>query len=203
MSWYSGFVFGFAAGVSPGPLLTLVVSQTLSYGVKEGTKVAAAPLITDMPIILAALVIGGSLTASPFPLGALSLTGAVYIGFLAWESLNIKISDPTTAQAAKSMTKGILTNFFNPHPYLFWITVGTPLLLKTWAVGPWGTVIWLLGFYLMLVGAKVGISLMVGYSRRFLYGNGYRWLNRFLGLVLAFFALVLARDGLRLIGLLP
>ncbi len=196
---YSGLLLGFAAGVAPGPLLTLVVSQTLTHGVREGCKVAAAPLMTDLPIILLALWIGSALAARPLPLGILSMAGACYIGFLAWESLNIKMADQTDARAAKSMTRGIMTNLLNPHPYLFWITVGTPLLLKTWDSGPLGAGLWLLGFYLMLVGAKIGISILVGYSRKFLYGRAYLWLNRILGLVLFFFALNLAKDGLTLI----
>ena len=35
-----GIVFGLAAGLSPGPLITLVVSETLKNGKKEGIKVA-------------------------------------------------------------------------------------------------------------------------------------------------------------------
>ena len=195
---YSGLVLGFAAGVAPGPLLTLVVSQTLTHGIREGSKVAAAPLVTDLPIILLALWIGGRLSDRPLPLGLLSLVGAGYICFLAWESLNIRIAHQTSAQAAKSMTKGILTNLLNPHPYLFWITVGTPLLLKTWGAGYWRAAVWLLGFYVMLVGAKIGVALLTGYWRKFLHGRGYLWLNRILGLVLVFFALNLANDGLAL-----
>jgi threonine/homoserine/homoserine lactone efflux protein len=198
---YSGLVLGFAAGVAPGPLLTLVVSQTLTHGVGEGIKVALAPLITDLPIILLALWVGSALVERPFPLGLLSLAGAAYICFLAWESLKIKIEDHADTHAVKSMTKGILTNILNPHPYLFWITVGTPLLLKTWGDGPLGAIVWLFSFYVMLVGAKIGIAFLVGYSRRFLYGSGYLWLNRILGFVLIFFAFVLARDGLALVNM--
>lgn len=197
----SGLALGLAAGVAPGPLSALVVSQTLSYGVREGVKVAAAPLITDLPIILLAALLGNTLASRPLPLGILSLAGAGYICFLGWESICIKPADqPPPASIANSMSKGILTNLLNPHPYLFWITVGTPLLLKTWAGGVWGAMLWLIGFYLMLVGSKIGLSLLVGYSRRLLYGRGYLWLNRILGLVLFFFALILARDGLVLMS---
>ncbi len=197
----SGLALGLAAGVAPGPLSALVVAQTLSYGVREGIKVAAAPLVTDLPIIALAVLAGNTLASRPLPLGILSLAGAGYICFLGWESIRVKPANQNlSATVANSMSKGILTNLLNPHPYLFWITVGTPLLLKTWAGGPWGAMLWLIGFYLMLVGSKIGLSLLVGYSRRLLYGRGYLWLNRILGLVLFFFALVLARDGLVLMS---
>jgi threonine/homoserine/homoserine lactone efflux protein len=199
MDFISGLLLGFVAGVAPGPLLALVVSQTLTYGVTEGVKVAVAPLMTDVPIVLAALLIGNALASQPFPLGLLSLAGAGYISYLAWESFRIRLDDSPTDRVAKSLTKGILANFLNPHPYLFWMTVGTPLLLKTWENGPGGAIFWLFGFYLMLVGSKMGIALLTGYSRQFLYGRGYLWLNRCLGLILLFFAVVLLKDGMFLI----
>ena len=29
-----------------------------------------------------------------------------------------------------SLAKGVSLNFLNPNPYLFWLTIGTPLLLE-------------------------------------------------------------------------
>ncbi len=43
----SGCVFGLAGRIRPGPTTTLVVAQTLRYGVFDGIKVAVAPLLTD------------------------------------------------------------------------------------------------------------------------------------------------------------
>lgn len=47
-----GAALGLSAGLAPGPLLTLVISETLQHGVKSGVKVALAPVITDLPITL-------------------------------------------------------------------------------------------------------------------------------------------------------
>lgn len=43
----SGCVFGLAGGFSPGPTTTVVVSQTLRFGVLEGIKVAIAPALAQ------------------------------------------------------------------------------------------------------------------------------------------------------------
>jgi len=45
----SGIVFGLSGGLTPGPLFTLVVSETLKHGVKEGIKVSVVPLFSDLP----------------------------------------------------------------------------------------------------------------------------------------------------------
>ena len=196
----SGIILGLTAGLAPGPLLTLVISQALSYGIQEGVKVALAPLITDIPIILATFFIGTRFAGDSPVLGLLSLVGAVYICWLAWESLSIKpVAQSDPARLPHSLKKGVLANFLNPHPYLFWITVGTPLLIKSWAVKPADTVLWLIGFYGMLVGSKIMLSILVGHWRKLLQGRPYLWINRCLGLVLVFFAATLARDGLALL----
>ena len=197
----SGILLGLAAGIAPGPLLTLVITQSLVYGMAEGIKVALAPLMTDLPIIIAAFVLGSQLSAAPLPLGLLSLAGAGYICYMAWESLNVK--PPTQnarARSPKSIKKGVLTNFLNPHPYLFWITVGTPLLHKSWTGAPLLAISWLVCFYTTLLGIKIILSILVGHWRKMLHGSAYLWANRSLGLVLLFFAAALAMDGLRMVG---
>jgi threonine/homoserine/homoserine lactone efflux protein len=36
-------VFGLSAGLSPGPLLTLVIAETLKRGIAAGIRIAVAP----------------------------------------------------------------------------------------------------------------------------------------------------------------
>ncbi len=198
----SGLILGLSAGVAPGPLTTLLVTQTVTHGAKEGIKVAVAPLITDPAIILLSFIIGSQLASNPFPLGLVSLAGALYICYLAWESLSLQPdTQAVSAQDAKSIQKGVLTNFLNPHPYMFWITVGTPFFLKAWSQGAWRALIWIASFYVMLVGSKIVLSLIVNRAGGRLSGNGYIWINRLLGLLMLFFALTLAKDGIELLGL--
>ncbi|MCD6225405.1 MAG: hypothetical protein J7K32_07820 [Deltaproteobacteria bacterium] len=47
----AGTILGLSAGLIPGPLLTLVISETLRHNIKAGIKIAVAPLLTDLPII--------------------------------------------------------------------------------------------------------------------------------------------------------
>ena len=53
----TGSVLGLSAGLAPGPMLALVLSQTLRYSTAEGVKASLAPLVTDPPIILACLLL--------------------------------------------------------------------------------------------------------------------------------------------------
>ncbi len=48
---FMGMVLGLSAGLSPGPLLALVISETVSKGLGAGIRIALAPLVTDLPVV--------------------------------------------------------------------------------------------------------------------------------------------------------
>ena len=60
----TAFALGFGAGISPGPLLTLVLTSTLQRGFGAGLRVALAPLLTDAPIVILAVAVVGSIQAA-------------------------------------------------------------------------------------------------------------------------------------------
>jgi threonine/homoserine/homoserine lactone efflux protein len=191
-----GIVLGLSAGISPGPLLTLVITQTLTYGIKEGMKVAVAPFASDVPIIIVSLLILNRLTNFKPLLGIITVVGAIYVFYLAYESLKTKPVLPGATMAkAQSLQKGTLVNFLSPHPYLFWISVGGPLVLKFNAKGMAGPIMFMVGFYLLLVGSKLGMAFLVGQSRRLLTGRRYVYIMRMLSCALALFALFLLKDA--------
>jgi threonine/homoserine/homoserine lactone efflux protein len=197
----AGAAFGLAAGLSPGPLLALVVSQTVRHGAREGLRVAVAPLITDAPIILLSVLVLSRLDSDAI-LGLVALVGGGFVAFLAIESLRTTGLDASTASApSRSWRQGATVNALSPHPYLFWITVGAPILLSASAGGVAGPVAFLAGFYVCLVGSKVAVALAVGASRGALTGPAYPWVMRVLGAVLLVFAILLVREGLILLGI--
>ena len=200
----AGFVLGLSSGLAPGPLLTLVITQTLKHGMREGFKVSLAPLITDSFIIAASLLVLSRLAGFERILGAISCAGGLYVLYLAYECMR---TGPITFEAPKdqphSLKKGTLINALNPHPYLFWITVGSPLLLKFRSESIVAPFVFVSCFYALLVGSKVFLALVVGKSRTFLTGRRYIHVMRVLGGILAIFALLLLKDALVLLGLLP
>ena len=82
----AAFLLGLTAGISPGPLILLTVSETLRYGRNAGLKVALSPLITDIPIIIISLVIIKYLRGYEPVLGIISICGSVFILFLAYKT---------------------------------------------------------------------------------------------------------------------
>ena len=197
----TGAFLGLSCGLAPGPLLALVVAQTLRHGPREGCKIALTPLVTDAPIIVVALVLAAKLAELRPLLGIVSLAGGAFVLYLAWDSLRPARVDPEApAEPPRSWFKGILTNLLSPHPWLFWLTVGAAILAKAIAQGWLVAVAFLFGFYLLLVGSKVLVALMAGRSRDLLAGRPYRVVMRVLAVLLGVFAILLFREGLRLLA---
>ena len=193
-----GVVFGLAAGLMPGPLLALVIQQTLRHGPREGIKVAAAPLLTDLPIVAAALFALNRLVDADGVLGAISLLGAAFLSCLAYESVTTDLAAHAgPATTPRSLQKGVAANLLNPHPYLFWLTVGAPILWHAWATSPVNAAGFLVAMYGCLVGSKMLLALLVGRGRTVLTSRAYVLLVRALGVMLLVFALLFLRDGLR------
>jgi len=201
-SLIAGILLGLSAGFSPGPLIAFVIAQTLRHGVHAGLRVALAPLITDLPIILVSVLVLAQLAHAQAMLGVISLLGAGFVGYLAYESFRTQHLDVQPSPAsAQSLRKGALVNALSPHPYLFWFMVGAPTMVKAWQENALAAIAFLVGFYVCLVGSKLLVAVLVAQSRHLFVGNAYVYLMRVLGAFLFVFALLLARDGLGLLGL--
>jgi threonine/homoserine/homoserine lactone efflux protein len=198
----AGVVFGLSAGFSPGPLLTFLISQTLRYGTREGIKVAIAPLLTDLPIIFVTIFLLTRFAQYRTLLGLLSLVGGLFVLYLAYQTFRTdKLETDVREIKWKSLSRGMIVNLLNPHPYLFWLSVGAPTMVKAWAEDRFSAVAFVTSFYLCLVGSKVLLAILVAKSRRLVTGKAYTYLMRFLGILLLIFSVFLFRDGLFLLGL--
>jgi threonine/homoserine/homoserine lactone efflux protein len=193
----SGLLLGFTAGFTPGPLMALVMSESLQRSWRAGLRVGLAPLITDGPIIalsLCALSFGGG---NPALLGIISLCGAAFLLWLAYESFNARMPHSDVSASGHSLTKGVITNLLSPSPWLFWLTVGGPIVVQAGHAGLAGPLLFAVGFYFPLVGTKVVLAIAAERSRTFLKGKWYRWIMQLLGVALVIFAIVIGIDGCR------
>jgi threonine/homoserine/homoserine lactone efflux protein len=132
-------------------------------------------------------------------IGTISILGGLYVAYLAYGSIktkgllvNFEIIDP------RSLKKGIVVNLLNPSPYIFWITVGGPIIINSYKTNPISPLFFIIGFYTLLVGSKIVLAYATGKSRNFI-GSLYLYIMRILGLFLGLFALYLIIQGIGLI----
>jgi threonine/homoserine/homoserine lactone efflux protein len=203
----TGTLLGLAAGLAPGPLLTLVVTESLSNGFSSGLRVALAPLVSDSPIVLGCLYVLSTITLGATSeltipglakgLGVVSLIGAGFLVYLARQTWSAPL--PSFAPAARpprSLMKGALVNLLSPHPYLFWLTIGTPLMATSMQkAGMTGPVLVVVSFYAVLVGAKMAVAYGVARSSGLLTPRVYTGILRGMAIILVGFAIFLAHEG--------
>ena len=180
-----------------------MVSETLRRGVGAGVRVALAPAVTDLPIILLSVFALSRLSGFHGVLGLVSVAGGCFVLYLGFSGLRCTGQGIHLPEAGPpSLAKGILTNALSPHPYLFWIGVGAPAMAKAAETGLLAPALFLAGFYVCLIGSKIALALLVGRSRAFLRGRAYVYAQRCLGAALVVLAFILFRDGARLLGLI-
>ena len=102
----AGLLFEVPSEIAPGPVLVLVISEILGYGIRSGTKVACISLLTDAPVVLASAFLFTQISKMNILLGVISLVGSVFL--LYSDTKNIRI---TNAEIPYYITR-------KPHFYL-------------------------------------------------------------------------------------
>ncbi|WP_066364323.1 LysE family translocator [Herbidospora mongoliensis] len=181
-----GIGLGLGAGVAPGALLGLVITASLRGGFPAGLRMACVPLLSDLPVVVLSIVLAGALPSAL--LRGLSVAGGLYVVHLGYEAFSSSRTAtlPTPGEKVPAqMGKGVLVNLLNPHPWLFWITVGGPSVVAAWETGLSAAAAFLAGFYLLLVGSKVILAALVSAGRHRLSPRAYRLTLAASGLLLA------------------
>ena len=133
-----------------------------------------------------------------FILGLISLSGGLYILYLAYESITVKsIELDRQSINAYSLRKGIIANLLNPHPYLFWVLIGAPTVVKAYHINRLLPFSFIIVFYFMLIGSKVFIAIITEKTKGILNNKFYIYTIRFLGVLLLVFAIFLFIDSLK------
>ena len=172
----AGIALGLFEGIRPGPLLTMVIRETLTGGWYAGARAASAPIFTDGPLIIVSIFLSGWIAEHPSILFVISLLGA---GFLVWfgiDCFRIEAPDPDTAQEAVtgSFRRGVITNLLNPNVYVFWFLIGGPLMASAADEEPLAPVAYALSFLVTIIIVKMAIALIFDRTRGSMSPTAYK-----------------------------
>ena len=167
-----GLGLGFGAGLAPGPLQALVITVALSRGFAAGARVAAAPLLSDFVVIVTTLLVLRSIPDQVVTV--LGVAGGLFVVWLGIEAMREATAEVEAGPSSRggSLLRGALVNLLSPHPWIFWLTVGGPVLVAAWADSAASAAAFLAGFYLLLVGLKVVLAAIVARGSRHLSPTG-------------------------------
>jgi threonine/homoserine/homoserine lactone efflux protein len=181
---FLGLSLGLSAGLAPGPLLALVIQRSVQGGLASGLRIAVAPLLTDLPIVVLSFLLVGRLPEAGLDImlgiGALFV---LWLGTNAYRHAGDDIDTTVSTSARQDFLHGALINFMNPHPYLFWVAVGAPTVVRAWRTEPWLAVVFIVLFYALLIGSKVTLAFVFSRARA-LPQRQYTWMIRFSSLLL-------------------
>ena len=194
-----GAGIGLVSGVSPGPVLTLVVAETLRGGWPRGAPVAAGPLLADGPIVLLAVTLLAQVPPGLVPI--LSIVGGLFLVYLAITvgvgGRRATLPRGQRLSARGGFLTGLLARGLSPHPYLFWLLVGGPTLLQASRSDVWSAAAFLVGYYATIVGSNVGLALVLQRWIGLLSDRLYRGVLCLSSLVLAAYGALLLGQGIQ------
>jgi threonine/homoserine/homoserine lactone efflux protein len=117
--------------------------------------------------------------------------------------LNANVKEPEGhLKRASSLLKGVATNLLNPNAYMFWLTIGGPRVLEGAQIHVSALILFVLGFYTMLVGSNIVVAVVVDKFKALVESGYYIHIVRILGVVLIVFALIFVREALVFFGVL-
>jgi threonine/homoserine/homoserine lactone efflux protein len=187
-----GSSIAFTAAVQPGPLQAFLVSRVASSGWKRTLPACLAPLISDIPIALIALLVLDQLSVNVQH--GLRASGGVLLLYFAYVALR-QFQRPNAlklgSSAPRTLMDAVMVNLLNPNPYIGWSLVLGPPVLAAWREQPmhavvfvgsfYGTMVTVLALFIYLVGTvrflgSRGQRILIGVSVVFLAGLGLYFL---------------------------
>ena len=203
-AFITGLTLGLGSGAAPGPLTGMAITTTMRSGRQAGFRIAVAPLISDTIIIILAITVVSNVPERGVQI--LGLAGAAVVAFFGFETLwSARKAEPPTSGNERTphwldrfspLLQGAVVNFLNPAPWIFWITAGSTLLIEYWQSNPVSAVLFMVTFYVMLIGTKLAIVIGLAATRHRMSRAVYRGILYASGGLLLVAALLLLMTNL-------
>ena len=189
-------VLGTFAGLAPGPYTTMVAGTALERGFKAGFLLALTPLVTDVvPMLFSALVLD---RLSGMALTLLGIAGGAIVFVVGLRFLREHPSQehalipdgetpiPVPGERRQSALAGhvIASTLLNPSPWLFWLIIASPLLLRAWNRSPGEGILFVALIFITNITTASGLAWLASHSRKILNLNWQRRSLKFVGVAL-------------------
>ena len=157
----AGISLGVIEGIKPGPLLAMVIRETLSGSLRAGIRTAAAPIFTDGPLIIISLFAATWFASNPTILALISILGSIFLMKMGLEcfSMNPPTLENDNYDYTTSFRRGILTNLLNPNVYIFWFLIGGPLMARAAIQEPLAPI----GYAISFLVTHIIVNIMIAY----------------------------------------
>jgi threonine/homoserine/homoserine lactone efflux protein len=191
---------GVVEGIKPGPLLTMVIKETLSGGLRAGAWTAAAPIFTDGPLVIISLFAAGWFATEPRALFIISIIGGLFLIKMGIDCFSIEppVSNELLTDAKGAFQRGLLTNLLNPNVYVFWFLIGGPLMASAAEKEPLAPIAYALSFLISIILVKTFIAYIFDKTRGNISIKMYKNALSLCGIAMLIFAIGFIIQGIEI-----
>lgn len=196
-----------SGALAPGPLFFATLLKGAEGGARAGFSISIGHTIVEVPIVVVIALGLFSLLGKPFLWNIVSLVGGAVLIWFGLKQLTMALSkksndEPKSSRFSNPIMLGIALSGLNPFFILWWVSIGSKLVLDALILAALGGVfimyvahVWMDYAWLSFVAhaARKGVSIT---SKR-----SYRWILASFALVLVYFGVgfVLLPLGIRII----
>ncbi|NYT02031.1 MAG: LysE family transporter [Methanosarcinales archaeon] len=186
--FFIAFTIGLTGALAPGPTLVATINSSLKGGWIMGPKVILGHMAMEVVVFL--LVLRGVALAAESYSRAVALVGG--LALVAFGALTIKgsagasISRSEASGTANPYLAGVLTSAANPYFWIWWLSIGSALILDSIRAGLIFAAAFMAGHWAADLGWYTLVAGSVQQGRNVLSERSYR---RVLGLCGAFLML--------------
>jgi len=197
---------GFSGALMPGPLLTVVISESARRGFWEGPALVLGHAVAEA-LIVAALAAGLSrLLKRNLVAGLIGLLGGAFLLWMGFDIAGsawwgtVSLEQATGAEAGLQLgpiITGIVVSISNPYWVLWWATVGASYVALSLARGPLGLGSFYFGHILSDLSWYSLVALLITRGKTLLSQPVYRLILLVCGIFLMALSIYFIYSGIK------
>ena len=186
-----GFLIGLTGALAPGPTLVATINASLAGNWTAGLKVSLGHIIIETAIFFL-IILGLASIASPFTtiiagIGGIAL---VVFGIMTLSgSRSATLAAGHTDEGTSPLMAGLLTSAANPYFWIWWLSVGSALLITSLEGGLLLAVVFMIGHWAADTGWYTLVSTSVAKGKTLLSDTMYHRIMAACGVFLVLFGL--------------
>ena len=186
-----GLLIGFTGALAPGPTLVATINASLKGDWTAGLKVSLGHIVIETAIFFL-IILGLASVAQPYTTAIAVIGGIALIIFGVLTISGSRTASLSTAPgqvAADPYMAGLVTSAANPYFWIWWLSVGSALLISSLAGGLLFAVIFMIGHWGADVSWYVFVSTGVSKGKSILSDTMYHRIMAACGVFLVLFGL--------------
>jgi len=187
-----GFLIGFTGALAPGPTLVATINASLAGNWTAGLKVSLGHIIIETAIFFL-IILGLASVASPYTTLIAAIGGAALVIFgimtiVGSRNATLAASGPAEAGPGPCMA-GLLTSAANPYFWIWWLSVGSALLIQSLEGGLLFAAVFMIGHWAADTSWYTFVSTTVAKGKTLLADTTYHRIMAACGFFLVLFGL--------------